>query len=111
MQTAFPLSRPLLPRGAEPRVAHQGEQEEESGTRVRPAHDGGHCLAVDRVGGKEESGDQSRSRLALEQLTSKSGEDGTSDGMEDDVCNMISHWPQLMQVVIEAEGEDSDRPV
>ena len=93
---------------AEACVAQQRQQKKQSRTCIRSTYDGCHGFAVDWMAGEEKACYQCGSSLVVEHLSSKSSEDGTRDCVQDHVRQMIAHRLQLMQVVVESEGEDSD---
>lgn len=91
-------------------VAQQGEQEEEGGALVGPAHDAGHRLRVDGVRGKEQAGQQAP-QAAPEEQASQRGKQARHGPVQGHVDKVITPGLQPTHKVVEAEGEGAEGAV
>ena len=106
---ATPNVAPASP-AAVTHVAQQGQQEEEGGSNVCPAHDPGHGLCVDGVGGEQEPGQQAPRALPQEQA-GQPGEERRHGPVQTHVDQVVSPGLQPPKGMVEAEGEGAERAV
>lgn len=91
-------------------VAQQGQQEEQGGPFVGPAHDAGHRLGVDGVRGEEQAGEQAP-QASSEQQASQGGKQARHGPVEGHVNQVVAPGLQLTHSMVEAEGEGAEGPV
>ena len=91
-------------------VTEQGQQEEQSGAFVGPAHNARHRLRVDGVRGEEEAG-QEAPQASSEQQASQRGEQACHSSMEGHVHQVVTPRLQPSHSVVEPEGEGAEGPV
>lgn len=91
-------------------VAQQGEQEEQGGTFISPAHDARHRLRVDGVRGEEQAGQQAP-QASSKQQASQGGEEAGHSPVDGHINEVVAPWLQPTHGVVEAEGEGAEGPV
>lgn len=102
-----PAPAPLL---AVPGVTQQGEQEEEGGAHVGPAHHTCHRLGVDWVRGEKEACQQAPRAAGTQQRATDGGEEARDQGVQCHVKQVVAPGAQAVQGVVEAEGERAKWP-
>lgn len=91
-------------------VAQQGQQEEQGGSFVGPAHDARHRFGVHGMRGEEQAGQQAP-QASAEQQVSQRGEQARHSPVEGYVHQVVTPGVQPPRSVVEAEGEGAERPV
>jgi len=87
----------------------EGEEEEEAGSDVGSSDDGSDGLAVNRMNGEEKRCQEGT--LEWHEASARAAKQGRDRRVEQDIDEVISKWPQLVQPVIEAERENGQRTI
>lgn len=91
-------------------VAEQGEEEEETGPDIGPAHDACHCLCVDGVRGKHQARHEGPVSVPQEYLGEAREE--TGDGrMQKDIDKMVAPGVQPSDGMVQAKRKRAEWPV
>lgn len=91
-------------------VAQQGQQEEQSGSFICPAHDACHRLSVDGVRGKKQAGKQAP-QASSKQQASQRGKQACHSPVEGHVNQVVTPGLQPTNSMVEAEREGTEGPV
>ena len=88
-------------------VLEEHQEEEDGGEELGPAHHPCHGLCVDGVDGEEEGGHGGRD--VGEEARGEGVVEEGDRGVEDDIDQVVAQGLELVQEIVEAEGEDSER--
>lgn len=91
-------------------VAEQGEEKEETGPHVSPAHDSCHCLRVDGMRGEHQASHEGPVSVPKEDLREVCEETGDRR-MQQHVDQMVAPGIQPSDGVVQAERKSAEGPV
>lgn len=91
-------------------VAQQGQQEEQGGTFIGPAHDARHRLRVDGVRGEEQAG-QHAPQASSKQQASQGGKQACHSPVDGHINQVVTPGLQPTHSMVQAEGEGAEGPV
>lgn len=91
-------------------VAEQGEEEEETGPHIGPAHDSCHRLRVDGVRGKHQASHEGPVSIPKQDL-GEAREETSDRRMQEHVDKMVAPGIQPSDGMVQAERKSAERPV
>jgi len=91
-------------------VAEQGQEKEETGPDVGPAHDSRHCLGVDGVRGEHQARHEGPVSVPKEDL-GEACEDTSDRRMQQDIDEVIAPGIQPSDGMVQAKRESAEWPV
>ena len=97
--------------GAEGLVTQQGEEGEQGGEDVSPAHHPGHGLAVHGQDGEDEAGQLGQAGAVGAEAAQQVGEQESDQAVQQDVGQVEAQGVGPSQHPVQLEGEAGERPV